>query len=104
MASATDVQIKQKFEANAAGFALLGKSRQELGASIPVNPAAAQALSNPAVAAVKDSLDKLDAIALEKEKVMNDGVAMVDAHNSVERLMEVKQGKVDKGTVFEEYK
>lgn len=35
MASATDVQIKQKFEANQAGFQLLGKSRQELGASIP---------------------------------------------------------------------
>lgn len=104
MASATDGQIKQKFEANQAGFQLLGKSRQELGASIPVNPAAAQALSNPAVAAIKEALDKLDAIALEKEKVMNDGNAMFDAHNAVERLMEVKNGAADKGTVFEEYK
>ena len=89
MASGTDVQIKQKFEANQAGFALLGKSRQELGASIPHNPAAAQAVSNPAVAAIAESLDKLNAIKLEKEKVMNDGIAMIDAHNAVERLMEV---------------
>lgn len=98
------MQIKQKFESNQAGFQLLGKSRQELGASIPQNPAAAQALSNPAVAAVKDGLDKLDAIKLEKETVMNDGIAMLDSLNAVERLMEVNAGTVDKGAVFEEYK
>jgi hypothetical protein len=35
MASATDVQIKQKFEGNQEGFKLLAKSRVELGQSIP---------------------------------------------------------------------
>ena len=89
MASATDVQIKQKFEGNTAGFALLGKSRVELGQSIPQNPNAGAVAGNPAVVAVKESLDKLDEIKLAKEKVVNDGIAMIDAHNAVEKLMEV---------------
>lgn len=41
MAAGTDQQIKQKFETNTAGFKLLSKTRQELGASIPSSPAAA---------------------------------------------------------------
>ena len=35
---------------------------------------------------------------------MNDGIAMIDAHNAVEKLMEVNGGKADKGAVFEEFK
>lgn len=53
---------------------------------------------------MKDGLDKLDAIKLEKETVMNDGIAMLDSLNAVERLMEVNAGTADKGAVFEEYK
>jgi len=87
MAQATDVQIKQKFEANKAGFALLGKTRQELGASIPANPQAAAAEQNPSVIAVKGALDQLDKIKVDKEKVMKDGIAMLDTLNAVEKLM-----------------
>jgi hypothetical protein len=35
---------------------------------------------------------------------MNDGIAMLDALNAVEKLMEVNAGQADKGTVFEEFK
>lgn len=96
MAASTDVQIKQKFEANAAGFAMLSKSRQELGQSIPANPNAAGIEQNPAVVAIKNALDQLDAIKGEKETVMNEGIAMIDAHNATEQLMEVHAGKADK--------
>ena len=104
MASATDTQIKQKFEGNQEGFKLLAKSRVELGQSIPQNPNAGAVATNPAVIAVKEALDKLDEIKLSKEKVMNDGIAMIDAHNAVEKLMEVNSGQADKGAVFEEFK
>jgi len=60
MAAGTDAQIKQKFEANQEGFKLLGKSRAELGSSIPVNAAAAQASENEAVKAIKNALDQID--------------------------------------------
>lgn len=60
MAAGTDTQIKQKFEANQEGFKLLGKSRVELGSSIPVNAAAAQASENEAVKAIKNALDQID--------------------------------------------
>jgi len=89
MASATDVQIKQKFEANQQGFQLLGKTRQELAASVPVNPAAATVENDPAVVAIKEALDQLNAIKLEKEAVMSEGVAMHDNLNPVDRLMSV---------------
>ena len=104
MAQATDGQIKQKFEANKAGFALLGKTRQDLGSTIPPNPQAAQAEQNPAVIAVKGALDQLDAIKLQKETVMKDGVAMHDSLNAVDKLMLVHQKQAEKGTVFEEFK
>lgn len=35
MAVATDTQIKTKFDANTAGFALLSKTRQEIASMIP---------------------------------------------------------------------
>ena len=54
--------------------------------------------------AVKQSLDELDAIKLEKEKVMKDGVAMHDSLNAVEKLMLVHQRQADKAAVFEEFK
>jgi len=49
-------------------------------------------------------LDKLDAIKLEKEKIMKDGIAMIDSHNAVEKLMEINAKTADKGAVFEEYR
>ena len=104
MAKGTDVNIKQKFEANKAGFQLLSKTRQDLASTIPVNPQAAQASQNPSVVAVKGALDELDAIKIEKEKVMKDGVAMHDSLNAVEKLMMVHQRTADKGAVFEEFK
>lgn len=32
---------------------------------------------------------------------MKEGIAMIDAHNCTEELMEVNAGKADKGSVFE---
>lgn len=89
MAAGTDAQIKQKFESNSEGFKLLSKTRQELASSIPQNPQAAQAEQNPAVVAIKEALEKLDEIKLQKEGVQKDGIAMHDNLNAVEELMQV---------------
>ena len=53
---------------------------------------------------MKESLDELDAIKIEKEKVMKDGMAMHDNLNAVEKLMLVHQRQADKVAVFEEFK
>lgn len=104
MAQATDAQIKQKFEANTQGFALLSKTRQDLASSIPQSADTASLCQNPSVVAVKQHLDELDLIKKEKETVMNDGVSMIDNMNVVEDLMKVKSGQADKGTIFESTK
>jgi len=57
MAVATDREIKTKFEANTAGFALLSKTRQEIASMIPQSAQAQDIDQNPAIQAVKAGLD-----------------------------------------------
>jgi len=42
------------------------------------------------VVAVKNCLDQLDKIKKDKEKVMSDGVSMIDQLNAVDDFMQVK--------------
>lgn len=104
MASATDVQIESKFSTNTQGFALLSKTRQELGAMIPQSPVASQIGNDPAVAAIKEQLNQLEVIRQGKEKVMKDGMAMHDNMNAVEELMKVNAGTLQKGECFESFR
>lgn len=104
MAQGTDTQIKQKFEANTEGFKLLSKTRQDLAADIPSAGNTAALAQDPSVLAVKQCLDQLDNIKKEKEKVMNDGVSMIDNMNAIEDFMKVKMGAADKGTIMEQHK
>jgi len=71
---------------------------------IPQSVAAAQVDQNPAIAAIKQSLQQLEAIRVEKERVMREGVAMQDNLQAVEELMRVNQGAANKGEVFESYR
>lgn len=59
--------------------------------------------SNPVVQALKKALEDLDAIKVEKEKVMNEGVTMHDNLSPLEDLMAVHGKKVDKQSVFSKY-
>ena len=104
MAVATDSQIKTKFEANTEGFKLLSKTRQDLASSIPSTGNTAALAQDPSVLAIKQCLEQLDNIKKEKEKVMADGVSMIDNLNSIDDFMKVKQGQADKNTVAEQHK
>lgn len=103
-AVATDRSIKEKYQANAQGFALLSKTRSELAEQIPKSANATSLDQDPAVAAIRDCLQKLEEIRQGKEKVMSEGVAMQDGLSAVEELMKVNSGAASKGEVFEQYK
>jgi len=68
MASATDAQVQKSYGENKAGFDLLGLSRAELSAKIPVvSDSSSELEANPAVQKVKSCMDQLDAIKLQKQ-------------------------------------
>jgi len=57
---------------------LLTKTRQELATMVPQSADAGQLENNPIVHTIKEQLNALEQIRQQKEKVMNDGVAMND--------------------------
>jgi hypothetical protein len=64
MASATDAQVQKSYEESKAGFDLLGLSRAELSAKIPVSDSSSVLEANPAVQKVKGCMEQLDAIKI----------------------------------------
>ena len=71
---------------------------------IPQSAAAGQVEQDPAVAGVKQCLEQLEQIRIQKEKVMNDGVAMFDNLQLVEELMKIHQNQAQKEEVFGVYR
>ena len=67
---------------------------------IPQSGAGVAIESDPAVIAIKDALAQLEVFRQEKEKIMNDGVAMFDSLACVEELMKVYQNQANKEEVF----
>ncbi len=103
-AAATDLNIKQKFEANKQGFGMLSKSRQDIAALIPAAAAGASIDQNPAVVAIRSALEEIDGIGAQKDTVMQEGVAMMDNFNAVDECLAVHRGTMDKAAVFEQYR
>lgn len=73
MAKGTDVNITQKFETSKDGFALLSKTRADIASQIPTSGNAEAVAQHPSVVAVKQALEQLDQIKLEKEQTMGEG-------------------------------
>ena len=82
----------------------MSKTRADIASQIPQSGAAAAVAQNPTVLAVKQALEQLDQIKLEKEQTMGEGQAMHDSINAVDDLMKVNAGSAEKGQVFETYR
>jgi len=66
MAATTDVQIKEKFTQNKAGFDMISLSRGDLASRIPKSEGAEAIAHNPCVVALRDLLQQLDMCNIQK--------------------------------------
>ena len=104
MATTTDGQIKEKFEQNREGFALLGLSKGDLSQRIPKSDAAAAIGMNPATQALRDLMQQLEIIRIQKNEVIAEGSKMLESTNTTDDCMSTLSHTKSKDEVFTKYK
>ena len=70
MAESTDRQVEDKFSIHGESLKLLNKTRNELSALIPQSQGSKEISQNPAVVAIKQSLDMLDQLKEQRSPIL----------------------------------
>lgn len=104
MATTTDGQIKEKFEQNRDGFALLGLSKGDLSHRIPKSEAAATVGMHPATQALRDLMQQLEMFRIQKNEVLAEGSKMLESTNTTDDFMATLSHTKTKDEVFTKYK
>ena len=103
IAMQTDKTVEDKFAVHGDSLKLLNKTKNELSALIPQSQDTKVISQNPAVVAIKQSLDTFDQLKDQRQKILEEGVQKCQNHNAVEDLMLVNANQAAKGTVFDKH-